>query len=79
MEQLSPLASLASLKWGEGCPDVPFILSKIGRFQKISIPMPQMAFWVGKYLLLEIRRHGRISQVRFLEYKVAIIVDFYSS
>ena len=41
---------------------------------------------MGRYLCLEIRRHGGIPEVRFLEKKVyseflenAIIVDFYSS
>ena len=53
-----------------------------GRFQKISIPIPWMTFRISKgeggftimkfwghggYLRLEIRRHGRIPQVGFLE------------
>ena len=60
-------------------------LNYIGRFQKISIPVPRTAFKIsegeggftimefwghGGYLRLEIWRHGEISQVEFLEYKV---------
>ena len=57
-------------------------VQNIGRFQKISIPIPRTAFRISEgeggswlwnsegmegYLRLEIRRHGGIPQVGFLE------------